>query len=78
MNINIYIEDSLAKELNISSKKTGKPRNAIVREAIKEWIKHHQKKSWPETVLKFKGVPDIPSFESTRDELSPPSEDPLQ
>jgi hypothetical protein len=32
---------------------------------------------WPGEILDFKGVPDFPPFESHRDELTPPSEDPL-
>lgn len=77
MNINIYIETTLAKELKNASKDTGKTRNAIIREAIKDWIEHHQVKQWPKSILKFKGITGIKSFESSREDLLPPPEDPF-
>ncbi len=77
MNINIYLEEDLAKELKDYSLETGQSRNGIIREAVREWISHHQAKTWPKSVLQFKGCPEMPTFESTREELLPPSEDPL-
>jgi len=77
MNINIYIEDSLGNYLNQYARQTGKTRNALIREAVKEWIEHHGIKQWPTTVLKFSGIEDTPAFESFREELLPPKEDPL-
>ena len=32
---------------------------------------------WPEIILAFEGVPDMPPFEQDRAHLLPPSEDPL-
>jgi len=34
-------------------------------------------KQWPKSVLEFTGFPDMPPFESGRDELLPPCEDPF-
>lgn len=78
MNVNIYIEDTLGKKLQYHAKKVGKPRNAIVREAIREWIEHHETTQWPESILKYEGCPSLPQFESFRDELLPPKEDPFK
>lgn len=79
MNINVYIEETLSDQLNFYSKNLHKSRNAIIREAIKEWLDHHQKQlqSWPDSILKFKGISDTLAFESLRDELLPPLEDPF-
>jgi hypothetical protein len=77
MNINIYLEDTVAKTLGQCAKRSGSSRNAIIREAIKEWIQHHEVKKWPASILKFNGMQAFPSFESYRDNLLPPSEDPL-
>ncbi len=78
MNINIYLEDSLAKSLNSHVKETGQSRNAIIREAVKDYIISHQVTKWPDSVLKYKGTKNIESFESHRDELTPPKEDPFK
>lgn len=77
MNINVYLEDSLAKSLNQSAKQLGSSRNAIIREALKEWIQQHEIRKWSATVLNFQGAKELPSFESHRDDLLPPKEDPL-
>ena len=77
MNVNVYFEDSVAQQLGQYARSLHKPRNTIIREAVKEWIAHHEIKKWPKSILKFTGCPDFPAFESTRKELSPPKEDPL-
>ncbi len=77
MNINIYLEDTLGKNLNQYATQLGRTRNAIVREAVKEWIDHHQITKWPNSILGFSGVKDFPSFESHRADLASPKEDPL-
>ena len=77
MNINVYLEDSLAKSLNQSAKQLGSSRNAIIREALKEWIQQHEVRKWSMAVLNFQGVKELPGFESYRDDLLPPKEDPL-
>lgn len=76
MNVNVYLEDSLGQYLEDFAKESGKSRNAIIREAIKEWIAVHTAHTkWPESILKFNGISDGISFESYRDELLPPKED---
>lgn len=77
MNINVYLEDELAQELLNCSKSTDQSRNAIIRTAIRDWLKQQQGGNWPHNFLAFKGVPDFPAFEASRDELKPPPEDPL-
>jgi hypothetical protein len=78
MNINIYLEDTLAQSLNYFVKETGQSRNAIIREAVKEYIIAHQEQKWPDSVLKYKGTKGITPFESHRDDLLPPKEDPFK
>lgn len=77
MNVTIYLEDPLAKELSHWSKSSGQNRNAIIREAIHEWLEHRKQQQWPEAVLQFKGEADFPAFETYRNELQIPKEDPL-
>jgi metal-responsive CopG/Arc/MetJ family transcriptional regulator len=77
MNVNVYLEDSLAKQLNQCAKNVKKPRNTIIREAVKEWIAHHQVKQWPKSIKEFNGIKKMPAFETYRNELELPKEDPL-
>ena len=75
MNINIYLEDELGKNISKTAEQQGKTRNAVIREALKLWLDKQKKKAWPKSVLNFKGVKDFPRFEDTRTELSEPKDD---
>ncbi|MBP7395000.1 MAG: CopG family transcriptional regulator [Zoogloea sp.] len=77
MNFNIYLDDETGQLLNKVAKKSGKSRNALIRQAVREWLKRQGKPQWPEEVLAFKGMADMPLFEASRDRLRPPVADPL-
>ena len=78
MNINIYLEDTLAKSLAKYAKISGHSRNAVIREAIRHWVAQHEVKKWSNSILKFNGIPMAIPFESRRSDLLPPDEDPLR
>ena len=78
MNLNVYIEDQLARQLNEVVESTGKSRNAVIREAVKSWIEHYDRTSWPLSVREFEGIEDFPAFEDSREDLEPPKEDPFE
>ncbi len=77
MNFNIYLDDETGQQLNNVAKKAGESRNALVRQAVSEWLKMRGKPQWPEEVLAFKGMADMPLFEASRSRLQSPVEDPL-
>lgn len=78
MNINVYLDDELGSLLTQEIKQSGRSRNALIREAIREWFVHHKTQHWPTSVMQFNGICDFPAIQSYRDELSPPKEDPLE
>ncbi len=78
MNVNVYLEDPLAAQLDKIAKQTGKSRNMLIREAVRDWVTHHHAKQWPKSILNFKGCKDMPPFESIRNELLPAKEDPFK
>ncbi len=72
MNFNVYVSDSLGRQIAVLSKEEGKSRNALIREAIECYLKSKTHTTWPQEVLEFKGIEEeIPSFESFRSELNP-------
>lgn len=75
MNLNIYLEDSLGQQLTSCAKKLHRKKNTIIREALKEWINRHTKKSWPKSIMDFKGAKEFPTIEELRSGLTPPTED---
>lgn len=79
MNFNLYLDDKTAKELDKTAKKLGETRSGLIRKAVREWLdkKALGNPSWPRSVLELREAADIPPFESHRDELLPPREDPF-
>ena len=77
MNFNIYLDDETGQRLNHVAEQAGETRNALIRQAVSEWLNRHGKPNWPDAVLAFKGMADIPLFEASRDRLKPPAADPL-
>ena len=77
MNFNIYLDDETGQQLSHVAKQTGESRNALVRQAVNEWLNRHGKPQWPDEVLAFKGIPNMPLFEASRDRLKAPVADPL-
>lgn len=79
MNFNLYLNDRTAKELDNTAKELGDTRSGLIRKAVREWLdkKALGNPAWPRSILEWKGVPEMPPFESFRDELLPPREDPF-
>lgn len=77
MNFNIYLDDETGEQLNLAAKQEGESRNALVRQAVSEWLNRHGKPQWPDAVLAFEGVATLRPFEADRGDLKPPGADPL-
>lgn len=77
MNFNIYLDDRTGQQLVIAAERTGETKNALIRQAVREWLARYNQPAWPEEVLSFNGVMDMPPFESGRNHLEAPAVDPL-
>ena len=77
MNFNVYLDDETGEQLSHVAEQAGETRNALIRQAVSEWLNRHGKQQWPDEVLAFKGMADMPLFEASRDRLRPPPTDPL-
>jgi hypothetical protein len=79
MNFNLTLDDKTAKELDREARKLGETRGGLIRKALREWLdkKGLGNPGWPLLILEWQGVPDMPAFESYRDELLPSQEDAL-
>lgn len=77
MHFNIYLDDDTGEKLNRAAERMGESRNALIRRAVGEWLKRHGKPEWPEVVLTFEGLTDMPPFEEARRELKSPLGDPF-
>ncbi len=71
MSFHVYVEPELERKIEDLCKKTGRKRNAIVREALKEFVEKHSTQAWPDAVFDFKPNSKLARFESFRGDLLP-------
>jgi hypothetical protein len=73
VNLNLYLDDQTARELDRTAKELGETRSGLIRKAVREWLdkKVLDSRGWPPLILEWQGVPDMPRFESYRGELLP-------
>ena len=76
MNLSVYLPSKLSSQLSLIAQQKHKSKNAIVKEALEEWLTHHHpRSSWPPHFFDFEPVEDAPDFSIYRNELAPPKED---
>jgi hypothetical protein len=76
VNFNLYLDRASAARLDRVARQTRRPRNALVREAVRVWL-DRSGAAWPEEVLKFESDPSLTPFESHRAEFGSASDDPF-
>lgn len=72
MNFSVRLNDELVERLNRTAKEGGKTRNALIREAVAQWLGRRQPAKWPAVVMNFRGIRGIKRFEEEREKLKPP------
>jgi predicted transcriptional regulator len=77
MTFSVHIDEPTAAALARAVRASGRTRNALIRQAIREWLASRERTGWPAVVREFKGVKDAVRFERDRDTLLPPPADPL-
>jgi hypothetical protein len=77
MTFSIHIDEPTAVALAQAARATGRTRNALIRQAIGEWLASRERTDWPAIVREFKGVRGAVPFERDRHALVAPPADPL-
>ena len=78
MNLNIYINDDLAKQLDVVAIHAHKKRNTLIQEAILLLVQSYKKEKWSDSILNFQGINNLTEwdgFEQHRKELKKPNID---
>lgn len=71
MKINVFLPQKLFSQLSHVAEQLHLSKNAIIREALEEWLAHHYAKSvWPSHFFDFQAVKETPDFSSYRREIS--------
>jgi predicted transcriptional regulator len=77
MHFNVYMDDQTGQQLNAAAQQQGQTRNTLIRAAVKDWLTRQNQPKWPNEVLDFQGMADMPPFEERREQLKRPVADPL-
>ena len=72
MNFSVHLSDDLIERLNRTARESGKKRNALIREAVAEWLERRRPGRWPAEVTNFRGLRSLKRFEENRKQLKPP------
>ncbi|MGH9548333.1 MAG: hypothetical protein ACRD3W_03120 [Terriglobales bacterium] len=75
MSFHVYIEPELQQKLELFCQRTGRKRNAVMREALRNFLEQSTQITWPEAVFSFKPYPELDSFESMRSDFPPERKD---
>lgn len=78
MNFNVYLKKEIGQKITKKAKALHRSRNAIINEALEEWLQTHTQSSWPSNFFDFDAVKDVPDFQQLRRDLLSPPEDPLE
>ena len=78
MNFNIYLNTAVGEALKRMAKRRKMTRNALIREAVEDLVaKEADSQTWSAAVLAWQGDSTFDPFESHRNRLRGPGEDPL-
>jgi Arc/MetJ-type ribon-helix-helix transcriptional regulator len=77
MNFSVHLNDEMVELLNQTAREKGKTRNALIREAVGEWLARRHPGKWPAEVMSFHGIRGIKRFEADRKKLKPPRRPPF-
>lgn len=77
MHFNVYFDEATGQRLTAVARQVGESRNALIRKAVDEWLARQARPQWPEVVMDFQGMADVPPFEEGRKQLRAPADDPF-
>lgn len=66
MNFSIHLEERLAAGLKRHASRSGRTRNALINEAVRQYLERAQRDAWPEELRDFEALDDLKPFESQR------------
>jgi len=77
MYFNIHLDDEIGHQIIMMAQNLKQSNEALIGEAITQWLQYQNKNKWPKEVMNFTGIKDFPRFESYRSEFKPLNQDPL-
>lgn len=66
MNFSVHLDEALAKELALLVKRSKKNRNALINEALRQFVAQKRRSEWPRELLEAEPPPGVEPFEKHR------------
>jgi len=70
LSFSIHLEDEIFRQVEAAVRQSGKTLDALIEQALREWLEDRKPRAWPAKVMVFKGIKTATRLESTRLELS--------
>lgn len=77
MDILLHLDQKTAYTLETLAHQRGQKLDVFALEALRSGLAQCRTPQWPQEILNFQGIADMPTFESYRAELLPSQDDPL-
>ena len=77
MDILLHLDNKTTLALETLAHQYGQTPDALALEALQYGLTKYPTQQWPQAVLTFQGIPDMPAFESYRAELLSVQDGPL-
>lgn len=78
MPVSIHLDDETLKELDSVAKDSGLSRSSIIKDAVRQWLERRGRSDWNDLLQTLAGsMEDFDGFESNRDDLLEPNDNPL-
>lgn len=78
MPVSIHLDDETLKELDSVVKDSGLSRSSIIKDAVRQWLERRGRSDWNDLLQTLAGsMEDFDGFESNRDDLLDPNDNPL-
>jgi len=74
MNVNIYLDENLAKRVDMYTVKNKLSRSMLIRQALEQWLAKQSEDNWPKDFFQFTKEHEFPAIEEMREGLTPPKE----
>lgn len=66
MNFSLHLEERLVAALKRQAARSGRTRNALINEAVRQWLERAQRDEWPKELSDFEAFEELKPFESHR------------
>lgn len=77
MDVLLHLDNELSSQVKSIAKYNGKSIDTFILKVLESYILNIENKTWKQEIIDFQGFPDLTPFESYRNELLEPKDDPF-